>query len=262
MEDAIRSVLALPHLQPCPEVNHAFSTLVARVIASDDDISLDASVVRAVQRRCAAAETELEQHWSARVAEAGDPRSTLDQFPYAENYRELTRRELALLEKSGLQQRAVSRAAVVGSGPLPLTAWWLHELTGAHVTHVDVSAAAIDHMVRLAQSLNWSCDALHVDGRDGGLAADTFDVIYIAGLAGETLAEKQQIVDAALPALKADGRLVMRGAWGARKLFYPAFAADAIQGVHLLEEYHPTDDVINSVFVYGRSPKGATGAGM
>ncbi|PID52983.1 MAG: hypothetical protein CSB46_10790 [Micrococcales bacterium] len=129
MKQAIKSVLALPHLQPCPEVNCAFSTLVSQVVASGDELPWDAPVVCAVQRRCAAAESALELHWSAQVAVAADPRATLDSFPYADNYQELARRELALLAKSGLQLCRVSRAAVIGSGPLPLTAWWMHQLT-------------------------------------------------------------------------------------------------------------------------------------
>ncbi len=129
----------------------------------------------------------------------------------------------------------------------------MHQLTGAHVTHIDMSAAAIDHATRLAQALNWFCDAVLADGRDSGLPADTFDVIYVAGLAGQTLAEKQEIVDAVRPALRRNGRLVLRSAHGARELLYPAFAAEAITGVRLLQEYHPTDEVINSVFVYERS---------
>ncbi len=218
MKQAIKSVLALPHLQPSPEVNCAFSALVSQVVASGDELPWDAPVVCAVQRRCAAAESALELHWSARVAVASNPRATLDSFPYADNYQELARRELALLAKSGLQLRSVARAAVIGSGPLPLTAWWMHQLTGAHVTHIDMSTAAIDHATRLAQALNWFCDAVLADGRDSGLPADTFDVIYVAGLAGQTLAEKQEIVDAVRPALRRNGRLVLRSAHGAREL--------------------------------------------
>ncbi len=85
--------------------------------------------------------------------------------------------------------------------------------------HIDMSAAAIDHATRLAQALNWFCDAVLADGRDSGLPADTFDVIYVAGLAGQTLAEKQEIVDAVRPALRRNGRLVLRSAHGARELF-------------------------------------------
>ena len=44
--------------------------------------------------------------------------------------------------------------------------------------------------------------------------------------------------------------MVIRSARGSRGLLYPAFAASEIAHVVLREEYHPTDEVINSVFVY------------
>ena len=87
-------------------------------------------------------------------------------------------------------------------------------------------------------------------GQSVALDEGQYDVIYVAGLAGETLAEKQAIVDRVLPALKPDGRLLARGAYGARTLLYPGFDADALENVQLMEKYHPTDKVINSVFVY------------
>ena len=90
----------------------------------------------------------------------------------------------------------------------------------------------------------------HRPGQSVALDKGQYDAIYVAGLAGETLAEKQAIVDHVRPALKPDGRLLARGAYGARTLLYPGFDAHAFEGVQLMEEYHPTDGVINSVFVY------------
>ena len=80
-----------------------------------------------------------------------------------------------------------------------------------------------------------------------------YDVIYVAGLAGETVEDKQQIIDNVLPSLRAGGRLLLRSARGSRGLLYPAFVARDMRGVRVLEEYHPADEVINSVFIYERS---------
>jgi nicotianamine synthase len=139
---------------------------------------------------------------------------------------------------------------MIGSGPLPLTGWWLHQLTGARITHVDASDEAIKLSRGLATALDWPGEFVTGLGQSVALDEGRYDVIYVAGLAGETLAEKQAIVDRALSALKPDGRLIARGAYGARTLLYPGFDADALEGVQLMEEYHPTDGVINSVFVY------------
>lgn len=139
---------------------------------------------------------------------------------------------------------------MIGSGPLPLTGWWLHQLTEARITHIDASNEAIELSRGLAAALNWPGKFVTGLGQSVALDEGRYDAIYVAGLAGETLAEKQAIVDHVRPALKPDGRLLARGAYGARTLLYPGFDADALENVQLMEEHHPTDEVINSVFVY------------
>ena len=126
----------------------------------------------------------------------------------------------------------------------------LHQLTGARITHVDASDEAIELSRGLAAALDWPGEFVTGPGQSVALDKGRYDAIYVAGLAGETLAAKQAIVDHVLPALKPDGRLLARAAYGARTLLYPGFDADTIEGVQLMEDYHPTDEVINSVFVY------------
>ena len=139
---------------------------------------------------------------------------------------------------------------MIGSGPLPLTGWWLHQLTEARITHIDASNEAIELSRGLAAALDWPGEFVTGLGQSVALDKGRYDAIYVAGLVGETLAVKQAIVDHVLPALTPDGRLLARGAYGARTLLYPGFDAHAFEGVQLMEEYHPTDGVINSVFVY------------
>jgi nicotianamine synthase len=81
---------------------------------------------------------------------------------------------------------------------------------------------------------------------------DTYDLILIAALAGSTAKDKQKIIDTVLPHLAEGGRIVIRSAKGSRMLLYPGIESSEIQGVKLFEEYHPSDYIINSVFVYGR----------
>lgn len=252
MDKCIERVLSLPQLTPSEEVNAAFTKLVDTVVAhGKEPLLCDEDICHQVQRRCAAAEGELERHWSGRITEADNPWAELGEFPYYENYKELTRREIGLLGRTGLRLCGCSsEVAMIGSGPLPLTGWWLHQLTGARITHVDASDEAIELSCGLAAVLNWPCKFVTGLGQSVVLDEGRYDAIYVAGLAGETLAEKQAIVDHVRPALKPDGRLIARGAYGARTLLYPGFDAHAFEGVRLMEEYHPTDEVINSVFVY------------
>ena len=251
MNECIERVLSLPRLTPSEEVNAAFTELVDAVVAhGEEPLLCDENRRHQVQQRCAVAEGELEQYWSRRIPGADNPWAELGAFPYHENYKELTRREIGLLGRAGLRLCGPSEVAMIGSGPLPLTGWWLHQLTGARITHVDASDEAIKLSRGLATALDWPGEFVTGLGQSVALDEGRYDVIYVAGLAGETLAEKQAIVDRALSALKPDGRLIARGAYGARTLLYPGFDADALEGVQLMEEYHPTDGVINSVFVY------------
>ena len=82
------------------------------------------------------------------------------------------------------------------------------------------------------------------------LPDNAYDVIYVAGLAGDSVEVKQQIIDNILPALRSGGRSIVRGAHGAKTLLYPAFDPNSLQRVQLLVEYNPDDDIINSVYVY------------
>ena len=146
MDKCIERVLSLPQLTPSEEVNAAFTELVDAVVAhGKEPLLCDENRRHQVQQRCAVAEGELERHWSGRITEADNPWAKLEEFPYHENYKELTRREIGLLGRAGLQLCGCSsEVAMIGSGPLPLTGWWLHQLTGAQITHVDASDEAIE----------------------------------------------------------------------------------------------------------------------
>ena len=132
MDKCIKRVLSLPRLTPSEEVNAAFTKLVEAVVAhGKKPLLCDEDICHRVQRRCAVAEGKLEQYWSRRITKADNPWSELKEFPYHENYEKLTRREIGLLERAGLWLCDSSEVAMIGSGPLPLTGWWLHQLTGA-----------------------------------------------------------------------------------------------------------------------------------
>ena len=138
MKECIERVLSLPQLTPSEEVNAAFTELVETVVAHGKKPLLwDEDIRHQVQQRCAVAEGKLEQYWSRRITEADNPWAELGEFPYHENYKELTRREIGLLGRAGLWLCGSSEVAMIGSGPLPLTGWWLNQLTGARITHVD-----------------------------------------------------------------------------------------------------------------------------
>lgn len=257
MNEVISDVLGLASLEPTAATNHAFSRLVEEVVKRGllpPNYPMD--ICQAVQHQCALGEAQLERHWTERIAAAADPAVALADFPYRDNYRELVRREVAVLASSGLELDESSRVAIVGSGPLPLTGWYLAAQTGAMVDNIDNCQQASTAGQRLAEALGWQRSGHYcADGADITLPPELYDVVYVAGLAGEDVAAKQRIIDNMSAALRPRGRFVVRGAWGARQLLYPGFDPQAFTGLQLLATYHPTDEVINSVFVYSKEER-------
>ena len=242
----------LHEFAPSPDVNAAFSSLVASVVqATALPTWCNDEVCREVQRRCSLSESEMEMYWSRRITGSARPQQELETFWYIDNYRELVRREIGLMGGSGLMLSNSSRVAMIGSGPLPLTAWCLWHQTGAAVDLVDVAPVALTQSRELARAIAWPVgECLLADGAAVALPDSAYDVMYVAGLAGDSVEAKQQIIDNILPALRPGGRIIVRGAHGAKTLLYPAFDPNSLRRVQLLVEYNPDDDIINSVYVY------------
>ncbi|MFC2431651.1 MAG: nicotianamine synthase family protein, partial [Candidatus Saccharimonas sp.] len=156
MDIAIKTVMNLHDFTPSPDVNAAFSGLVAAAVqATKLPKWCNDEVCREVQRRCSLSESEMEMYWSRRIASSARPQQELEKFWYIDNYRELVRREVGLLGGSGLVLSNGSRMAMIGSGPLPLTAWCLWHQTGAVVDLVDVAPAALVQSRELARAIAW-----------------------------------------------------------------------------------------------------------
>lgn len=249
----INEVLGLKTVTPDTYVNDVMTRLVESVIATDNTAipTYENNITLRVRRISAEAETEMEKFWARRIISSPDPRATLNNFPYIQNYSELTRREIALVGQSGLVLNDSHSALVVGSGPLPLSAYELYKQSGASVDQVDSSPQAIDLARHLGATVGVPSTYYSANGQDVVLDKQ-YDLILIAALAGETIAEKQAIIDNVMPWLTDTGRIIIRSAKGGRALLYPVIAASDIRGVLLLAEYHPDDYVINSVLVYGK----------
>lgn len=242
-------MLGLNNLEPSPEVDAAFTNLVDAVVhdTKDDFGRLSASTVLDTRAACQAAESELEKHWAAKVIKEGA--DSLKSFPYIQNYKELVRREIDEVSKSGLIVDDKSLVLVVGSGPLPLTSYEIVHQTGAHVDNVDSSPEAI----KLSEQFCPTCglDMSHYCCKGEDLSAhDQYDLIVLAAMAGGSDADKQKIIDNLSKYLKPSGRILIRSAKNARKLLYPEVNPGRLSGVELMSEYHPTDFVINSVLIF------------
>lgn len=246
---------ALPHLRPSPRTNVLFGDLVQTVLAAPDrqarDILAHPDVVSrrdAVRDLSARGETALERAWAEHIGSAPDPRAALAAFPYLDNYHRLTALEVRLLTHSG---GAPTSVAVLGCGPLPLTALGYADALGCPVVGLDRDAAA----VRLARQVTAQVGAAGVrfeqaDAADVGLIG--YDVVVLAALVGDTPSAKTAILEQIAGAMRPGAMLLARSARGLRTLLYPPVDLSAMPGFEVLEVVHPTDDVINSVVVARR----------
>ena len=257
LSTAVAHALALrqlPNLAPCEQVNHTLTQLVNAVVdpASENEV-FEANTTKEIQQIAAEAEGEMELKWSQRIAAADLPQQETEHFIYWDNYVKLTAHEVGLLKQAGLNERDVRRILVVGSGPLPMSALHLRRhFPSAMIDHVDSDPTAVTTGRRFLEAVGVTDDMyLCADGSDVRLT-QMYDIVLIAALAGETVAQKQAIIDNVVPHLSNHGRILVRSARGVRGLLYPMFGAQEMQRVKLLGEHHPTDDTINSAFVYAK----------
>lgn len=254
LQPIINEVLNLRTYTPGDNVNRVMESLVHGVI---DTTSMGAQRIATldqtlkVRRISAETESELEKFWARLIIQSSNPSKVLGSFPYLDNYEELTKREVGLIKQSGLHLNNTHKALIIGSGPLPLSAYELRRQTGVSIDHVDSSCEAIRLCSQFMKRFDISSKYYEASG-EAVVLSDTYDLILIAALAGSTADDKQRIIETVLLHLSGNGRIVIRSAKGSRTLLYPGIESGEIKGVTLLEEYHPSDHIINSVFVYGR----------
>ncbi len=141
-----------PDLRPGPRVDAAFGRLVRLVVAggADDARVLAHPAVREVaaslRAMCLVGEHLLELAWAPRIAAGPRPRDELERFPYVDNYRQLSAMEADALARldDGAGVRTIRRAAFVGSGPLPVTAFLMAGAGGVRVDCLERDPTAID----------------------------------------------------------------------------------------------------------------------
>jgi nicotianamine synthase len=262
-----RHLRDLESLAPGPGVDELFGELVQVCVRTDQSASprvLADPRVRELmpdlQRICAEGESFLEQVWAHRVIGSADPWAELAQFPYLDNYRQLTRLELHALAGAGHRRRQAGRVCFLGGGPLPLTAVLMRADLGTPVDVVDNRAEAVDLARRVIGRLApgpgirvVQADAASADDMHRILAG--CDVVVLAALVGCTRRQKQAVLSAVGGALATGAYLVVRSTHGLRSLLYPVVdVGDVARMAGCLPQVlvHPLGDVVNSVLVARR----------
>ena len=180
----------------------------------------------------------LDQSPQGRSADVISVYKQLSEFPYYENYVELTRMELSVIQyTSGIPQTI----AFIGSGPLPLTSICLCEALNAKgstpqscdfswpsqgqtlVVNIDQNTTAISQSRALCAKLGskvrgmeFKCEK--AESMDHDLRG--FDVVYLAALVGMTQEEKEDVVTHVAARMREGALLVIRTAHSLRTLLY------------------------------------------
>jgi nicotianamine synthase len=161
----------------------------------------------------------------------------LTEFPYYENYVDLTRMELAAIH--AVTPSAPQRVAFIGSGPLPLTSLCMYEALECGreeklldlVTSEDIVIINIDHnhqaisqSAALCKKLGQrACGMCFICQEAEYLEVElsSCDVVYLAALVGATQREKEDVLVSIVERMQPGSLLVIRTAHSLRRLLYP-----------------------------------------
>ncbi len=260
---------SLPSLAPGPKVNRLFTDLVALTADVDDDsaeaILREPAIREAIPRLrnlCARGEALLERHWQHRIVSSPDAEATLREFPYHQNYRDLTQMEVRAIQMASGENHLPKKLLFIGSGSLPLTSLMLSRDYGFQVDNLDIDPHAVVEGRELTRRLGLGKDQIRFAHTDiFGLTPEelaSYDGFYVAALAGLNPSDKEAIFRHLAEHAKPGALLIARSAFRLRKLLYPEVQPEQLKGFAPQMLVHPLNDVVNSVLV-ARKEAGPSG---
>lgn len=242
-------------LDPSPRVNALFTELVGLTATTDAEttrqVLLDPQVRRRIpvlRQTCAKGEGRLEKHWAQRILAAEDPEAELQSFPYLQNYRDLVNMEVQAMQIAG---PLPDRLLFIGSGPMPLTSYFLAKDHGIAVDNLDIDGVACREGEQVMHALGQTSmgfaegDVYSVDPAKLG----SYDGIYVAALAGLDRGVKREVFEHLAAHAKDDSIAVARSAYRLRTLLYPEVEPEDAAGYKPVSLVHPLDDVVNSALI-------------
>ncbi|KAH7286610.1 hypothetical protein KP509_32G015000 [Ceratopteris richardii] len=281
-----RQIAALDDLHPSELVDALFSSLVDLClhrcpINPDTDLNPDVQKVREdLIKLCGRAEGLLEHHYSALLGALDHPHLHLDRFPYYHNYVKLAKAEFRELCATACRAMPASpeppvpkppgcmsseaacacvafmKVAFVGSGPMPLTSivLALNHMPWATFDNYDISAEANDRAKALVTDHPDLASRMAFITRDikkVQLRLAEYDLVFLAALVGMDRPSKTDILHHLSLHMRAGATLVVRSAYASRAFLYPIVRKELLThvGFDVLSEFHPTDEVVNSVIV-------------
>lgn len=253
----MEKIILLPtnQLYPSPTTNSLFTFLVNLICV---DHLEEADILRILSRndiihyqqrlmqQCSSAEYFLEVSF-AREIQSG--KKSIEDFIYYENYVSLVQFEMDSL-KIYAKNISITRAAVIGSGPLPLTSVEMlkHLPSSAVITNYDHSEEAVELgkvvVNKRKRLFVENRTALEINAND----LDQVDLVYLAALVGTDKTEKKNIVEHLYNVMKPGSILIARSAIGLKTLVYRRIGEEEFGKFSNIQEFHPKDKrVLNSI---------------
>lgn len=239
-------IISLENLNPSKGVNFLFEELVHHATTQKKETS---QLLPIKQKKlwlvCAKAESLLEKYWAEKITSL---KVSLSDFPYFQNYKDLTRIEWYTLQ--GCTEHKNHRILFVGSGPLPLTAILLAKEYGANVTIMEIDKEVCEISQKLINTLGLS-KKIKVINENGAHYAGykRFNVIFVAALAGTTAKCKHSIFKKIKTSGAKGCHVIARTSHGKRKILYNPLTQSAYCMLKPVIQIDPHNNVINSILV-------------
>ncbi|SEM82391.1 nicotianamine synthase family protein [Lihuaxuella thermophila] len=239
-------------------INDVLSRLVRTVCEShglkNSSAILNHDQVRSVlphfHRLLSRAEGLMEKYYAARLSRFDTVSlGELIRFIYWENYVTLVREEMNVLQQV-MPDFYGKPIALIGSGPLPLSAILLHIYTKSPVTCLDSDAEAVSLSRQLIGKLDLQ-DSVRVE-KTAGEEADygSYPIVFVASLVQNKESVLQRILSTRSGVLVA-----VRSSEGVYQLLYDPVSADAIRrsGLRMLAKTTANQHMINTTLFLTRS---------
>ncbi|NBX85889.1 MAG: hypothetical protein EBQ80_01370 [Proteobacteria bacterium] len=248
-------------LSPSPQINQYFTRLVtsalvplpeAQVTTILAEVESQIGLAR-LRELCGTGETALEVHWAKQLANAPDMLATLHDFPYYQNYRHMVQAELALLRQHAPTAKSV---LLVGSGPLPLTAYFLAAEHGMAVECLDINPQANQLAQAWLQRLPTPLPITFTSADVRNLTPmPQADVVWLCALVlGQSESEQERLLHTIEARLWPGQFIGIRSVKDLRCLLYPKVNCRCCTNLQFKGVFHPENEIVNSFVVLQKPP--------
>lgn len=253
VESIYERLANLESLTPGKLVDELFTRLVELAMSDSHelvDFILNDLRIKAIQPNlhhlCSMGEYGLELHWVRQVL--GNAQECLSDFPYYDNYQKLAQLEYHSIQ--AVNEGPIGQVLFVGSGPLPLSSILLAQEYGLVIDNMDLDEDACQLSESLILELNLE-NQLTVQHADvlTHTKMESYDLVYLAALVGQTHEDKEQIVKHISKHMKAGAILILRSSSKLKKLLYPPVDLSILSEFKVLTEVHPYNEIVNSLVI-------------